>query len=89
MVFMTTESGGNPASGPPPAHPRSLWKPIGITLLSSLILAICTCGGGFTIGKGPDGLGTFLLLSGLVFLGILAFTAFFAVIYFFIWLAQR
>jgi len=86
---MTTESGPNPAPGPPPPHPRSLWKPIGLTLLSSLLLAICTCGGGFTIGKGTSGFGSLLLLAGLVFLAIFAFTAFFAVIYFFIWLAQR
>jgi hypothetical protein len=86
---MTTEPGANPASSPPPAQSRSLWKPIGITLLSSFLLAIFTCGGGFTIHKGPDGLETFLLYSGLIFLAIFALTAFFAVIYFFIWLAQR
>jgi hypothetical protein len=86
---VTAEPGADPTSGLPPAKPYTLWKPIGITLLSSFILAICTCGGGFTIGKGTDGLGSLLLLSGLVFLAISAFTAFFAVIYFFIWLARR
>jgi hypothetical protein len=86
---MTTEPSANPASGTPPAKPRSLWKPIGITLLSSFLLAICTCGGGFTIGKDVVGLSSFLLYAGLLFLAIFVLTVFFAVIYFFIWLAQR
>jgi len=72
-----------------PKPRRSLWKPIGLTLLGSLCLGLSTCVGGFTVGKGPDGFGTFLLYSGLVFLGLFLLTVLFAVLYFLIWLVQK
>ncbi len=76
-----------PPSVPPP--PRSLWKPIGLTLVASLLLGISTCAGGFAIGKGPGGLGSLLLYAGLMFLGLFFLTLFVAAIYFIIWLVQN
>ncbi|HKN24458.1 MAG TPA: hypothetical protein VJX72_06400 [Candidatus Acidoferrum sp.] len=73
-----------PPSVPPP--PRSLWKPIGLTLVASLLLGISTCAGGFAIGKG---LGSLLLYAGLMFLGLFLLTLFVAAIYFIVWLVQN
>jgi hypothetical protein len=72
---------------PPPA--RSLWRPIGLTLVSTLMLAFSTCAGGFAVGKGPNGIGSFLLYSGLIFIGLFLLTLFFAVVYFLIWVIQK
>lgn len=74
---------------PVPPPPRSLWKPIGLTLVASLLLSISTCAGGFTIGKGPNGLGSLLLYAGVMFLGLFLLTLFVAAIYFIIWLIQN
>jgi hypothetical protein len=74
---------------PPPPSPRSLWKPIGLTLLASFLLAFCTCAGGFSVGKGPDGLGSFLIYSGLFFIAVFLLTLCFAAIYLVIWLTLK
>ena len=75
---------------PSPAPKRSLWKPIGITLLGSFILAFSTCAGGFALdGRATKTLGAFFTYAGLLFLGIFVLTSFVAVIYFIIWLVQK
>jgi len=75
----------------PPTPPRpgakSAWKPLLLILLSSLGLAVITCGGGFALGK--DGGGPFFLYAGLVFMGIFVMTLAAIVVYFFIWMAQK
>jgi hypothetical protein len=75
---------------PSPAPKRSLWKPIGITLLGSFVLAFSTCAGGFALdGRATKTLGAFFIYAGLLFLGIFVLTSFVAVIYFIIWLVQK
>ena len=79
------------STDPSPAPKRSLWKPIGITLLGSFILAFSTCAGGFALngGRATKILGAFFFYAGLLFFGIFVLTSFVAVIYFIIWLVQR
>jgi hypothetical protein len=78
---------------PPPAAPKrpvnSTWKPLFTILLSSLGLAVITCAGGFSVGKGPDGLGSFLLYAGRLFIGVFFVTLAAIVVYFFIWIVQK
>ena len=78
-----------PPPPPPSEEPRSLWKPIGITLVTTFVLSMCTCAGGLSIGKRPDGIGSLLLYSGLIFLGLFVLTLNVALVYFLIWIIQR
>jgi hypothetical protein len=79
----------NPLSSPSRPPARTLWKPIGLTLVATLVLALFTCGGGFAVGKGPDGLGSFLLYTGLLFVGLFLLTLLFAAVYLIVWLIQK
>ena len=74
----------SPASFPNP--PRSLWKPIGITLLTSFLLALTTCAGGIRFGKDS---GAILIYAGLFFTALFVLTLCFAAIYFVIRLLQN
>jgi hypothetical protein len=73
----------------PQTPPRSLWKPIGLTLVATSLLALTTCAGGFKLGKAPDSIGPYLLYAGLFFIALFLLTLVFAVIYFIVWLVQR
>ncbi len=69
----------------PSQEPRSLWKPIGITILGSFVIALGSCAGGAALGSGPlKSISVPLIWIGflfeLVFLGSLIA----AVIYFFV-----
>ena len=79
----------NPLSSPSRPPAPTLWKPIGLTLVATLALALFTCGGGFAVGKGPDGLGSFLLYTGLLFVGLFLLTLLFAAVYLIVWLIQK
>ncbi len=65
---------------------KSLWKPIGITLLTTFLLALSTCAGGLNLGKDS---GYILLYAGLLFIALFFLTLFFAVIYFIVSLIQN
>ena len=72
----------------PPKHPRSIWKPIGLTLVATALLALTTCAGGFKLGKAPNSIGPYLLYAGLFFVALFLVTLVFAVVYFIVWLVQ-
>jgi hypothetical protein len=78
-----------PSNSIPPAPPRSLWKPIGLTLLATSLLALTTCAGGFKLGNAPASIGPYLLYAGLLFIALFFLTLVFAVGYFIVWLVQR
>jgi hypothetical protein len=81
-----------PSPQPLPAPPRPVkgaWKPLFTILLSSLGLAVITCGSGFSVGKGPGGLGSFLLYAGLLFLGVFLVTLAAMAVYLFIWMVRK
>jgi hypothetical protein len=73
-------------SSPPQNPPGTLWKPIGITLLTTFLLALTTCAGGINLGKDR---GYILLYAGLLFIGLFLLTLFFAIVYFIVWLIQN
>ena len=83
-------SASQPPLEPPPQQPRSLWKPIGIAILGSFIIALGSCAGGAALTSGPlKSISELLiqigLLSLLVFFGSLVA----AVIYFFVSLLSK
>jgi hypothetical protein len=78
-----------PNSSTPPKHPRSIWKPIGLTLVATALLALTTCAGGFELGKAPNSIGPYLLYAGLFFVALFFLTLLFAAIYFIVWLVQK
>jgi hypothetical protein len=78
-----------PNISPPPAPRRSLWKPIGLTLVATSFLALTTCAGGFKLGKAPDSIGPYLLYAGLFFIALFLLTLLFAAIYLIVWLVQK
>jgi hypothetical protein len=69
--------------------PRSLWRPIGMTLISSLSLSFSTCAGAGVLNRASGGLSLFLLYAGLGFLGLFFLTLVFAAIYFIIWVSRK
>jgi hypothetical protein len=74
---------------PPQPEVKSAWKPLFLILLGSLGLAVTTCTGGLSVGKGRDGLGSLLLYAGLMFIGVFFVTLAAIVVYFFIWVIQK
>jgi hypothetical protein len=76
----------NLPSGEPP---RSLWRPIAITLISSLFLSFSTCAGAGALNRASGGLSLLLVYAGLGFLGLFFLTLVFAAIYFIIWISRR
>lgn len=86
-----------PANWTPPPEPlrapqrpvKSAWKPLFTILLSSLGLALITCGSGFSVGKGPGELGSFLLYAGLLFIGVFLMTLAAMVVYLFIRVVRK
>ena len=73
----------------PVEPPRSLWRPIGITLISSLFLSFSTCAGAGVLNRASSGLRLFLFYAGLGFLGLFFLTLLFAAIYLIIWIIQK
>jgi hypothetical protein len=79
-----------PQPSPPPLkEPRSLWKPIGITLATTAFLSFSTCAGAVSMGVGSKGLSGWLLYAGVVFLGLFVLTLNVALVYFLIWIIQN
>lgn len=67
---------------PPQPEVKSAWKPLFLILLGSLGLAVTTCAGGMSVGKGPAGLGSLLLYAGLLFIGVFFVTLAAIAVYF-------
>ena len=66
-------------------EPRSLWKPIGIAILASFILAIGSCAGGAALSDGPlKDISEVLIQIGLLFLLVFLGSLVAAVIYLFV-----
>jgi F0F1-type ATP synthase membrane subunit a len=78
-----------PPFPPPPKEPRSLWKPIGITLATTAFLSFSTCAGAISMGVRSKGLSGWLLYAGVVFLGLFVLTLNVAMVYFLIWIILK
>lgn len=66
----------------PPQESRSLWKPIGITILSTFVLAIICCSGGNMIASMHlERVAMALLLVGIASFGSCALALLFAFLY--------
>lgn len=77
---------------PPPAQRRSLWKPIGITLLVTFLLAFSSCAGSLLF-RGKSAVSR-MVAGVLMAVGVLSVLLFYflvlvALIYFFVWIFDR
>ena len=77
---------------PPPPQRRSLWKPIGLTLLVTFFLALSSCAGSLFFQRNSHG--SRMMAGVLIVVGMLSLTLFVvlllvAVIYLFVWIFDR